>query len=86
MTERERRKLIRETLAEFRGREMRAAIEETRFLRLMAETLGPGDKLAREIWQLGREADGLGDEDEDVVTCWLERRAAVLKAAAHRVC
>jgi hypothetical protein len=78
----ERRRQIREMLVVMRGAELRAGIREIEFLAIMMRTLDPRDELVRQIRQLGREADGILEEE---IEGFMERRRATVIAARRRV-
>ena len=88
MTNSEKRKLIRTVKAELRGALLRRWCEDADLIYNVRDTLDPRDPLAAEIYTLGKDAAWIRElpEDSDEGIQWEQRRAAVVRAAARRIC
>lgn len=88
MTDSEERRLIRNVKAEVRGALLRRWYEDADLIYHVRDTLDPRDPLAAEIYSLGRDAAWIRElpEDSDEGIQWEQRRAALVRAAACRIC
>jgi hypothetical protein len=88
MTGSEKRKLIRNVKAEIRGALLRRWCEDADLIYNVRDTLDPGDPLAAQIYTLRKDAAWIRElpEDSDEGIQWEQRRAAVVRAAARRIC
>jgi hypothetical protein len=88
MTDSEKRKLIRNVKAEVRGALLRRWYEDADLIYNVRDTLDPRDPLAAEIYSLGKDAAWIRElpKDSDEGIQWEQRRAAVVRAAARRIC
>jgi hypothetical protein len=88
MTDSEKRKLIRNVKAEVRGALLRRWYEDADLIYNVLDTLDPRDPLAAEIYSLGKDAAWIRElpKDSDEGIQWEQRRAAVVRAAARRIC